>query len=70
MNIVIFCLTIALIYGIICYSAKLWRKADIKEKMEEIAELEEKYDNVKAFKKIHKGNLKEKRKTIKSFIKE
>ena len=70
MNIIIFCLTILVIYGIIAKTIKAYKKLDIKQKMEDIEETEENYENVVKFKKAHKGDLKKKKKIIKTFTKE
>ena len=70
MNIIIFCLTILVIYGIIAKTIKAYKKLDIKQRMEDIEETEENYENVVKFKKAHKGNIEKKKQTIETFTKE
>ena len=67
MNILIFSLTILAMYGIIVYSFKLWKNADIKEKMQDIENTEENYKDIIKFKKAHKGNITKKEEVIKDF---
>ena len=78
MNIFIFCLTILAIYGILVMLYKALKNPEytdetqkkIRERMEEIKETEDTYNNVVKFKKTHKGNLKKKQQTIETFTKE
>ena len=70
MNVVIFSLTILAIYGIINFSYKLWKRADIKEKKREIDDIYIQEAEIRTFKKAHKGNRKQQRKNIKNFNKE
>ena len=78
MNLFIFSLTIALGYGIILYAYRAFQRADkaehtedthdkINERMEDIKETEENYNNVVNFKKDHKGNIEKKQDTIDKF---
>ena len=67
MNVVIFSLTILAMYGIIAYAYKAWKRAEVEDKMEEIEEIEHQHAEILAFKKVHKGDVKKKRKTIKDF---
>ena len=70
MNILIFSLTVLVIYGILSKGHKAWKSADIHEKMEEIEDIEEQNAEILEFKKAHKGDLNKKRKNIKKFNKE
>ena len=69
MNIGIFCLTIFATYGIINIAYKAWKRADLKEKMKDIEEIETQYDDIKIFKKKHKGDINKKQQTVKNFTK-
>ena len=70
MNIVIFSLQVILLYVIIMKAYSAWKKADIKEKMNKIQEVEENYSNVMKFKKTHKTNLNKEKEVINQFTKE
>lgn len=70
MNIIIFSLTILVIYGIMTYAYSAIKNADIKEKMEEIEDIEKQCETIKEFKKTHKGDLKKQKETITTFTKE
>lgn len=70
MNIVIFCLTILACCGIITKAYKAWKRADLKEKMLELEEISNDYDDIIQYKKNYKGKPKVKRKAIKNFYKE
>ncbi len=77
MSVIIFCLTITAMYAIMVIAYKAWKRADEQEKNEEILdkmhdieEVGEQYENVKQFKKTHKGDVKKQRKEIKKFTKE
>lgn len=70
MNVIIFSLTILCIYAIMRRGYSAWKNADLREKMQEIEDIEERYDNVKKFKKVHKGDINEKKETVDKFIKE
>jgi hypothetical protein len=75
MNIFIFCLTILAMYGILRYAHKAWKRAEyteegqtkIRDRMEEIEDLEQNYENIIDFNKSHKGSIKKKQKTIDKF---
>ena len=67
MNVIIFSLTILVIYGIMMYAYKAWNRADIKEKMNEIKETEKIYEDVMEFKKEHGKNIDRKKDTVEQF---
>ena len=70
MGIVIFSLTILICYGIMTKAHKAFKNIEIKEKMEEIENIEEQSAEILKFKKAHKGNLNKKRETIENFKQE
>jgi len=70
MSIIIFSLTVLLGYVILTKAYKALKKADIEDKMKETKDLEKHEAEILEFKKVHDGDLNEKRKTIKNFTKE
>ena len=70
MNIVIFSLTALIVYGILQYGYKLWKKAELEDKMSELEEIDTDNENILEYKKTHKGDINKKRKTIKQFYEE
>ena len=83
MNIIIFCLTILVIYAIMVKAYKIYLEVDeneknedldngvnseMKDRMRAIQTTERQYDEIIQFKKDHKGNLVQKEEVIKKFI--
>lgn len=70
MTVIILCLTVLIIYGILTYAYKLWNRAGVTEKMEEIRETEKANKIINDFRKAHRGNLDKKRDNINKFKQE
>jgi hypothetical protein len=70
MNVIIFSLTVLVMYGIISYAYKLWKRADLQEKMGDLEEIDTQNESILQYKKSHKGSYNKKRKTIKNFYEE
>ena len=70
MIVVTFCLTVLIIYGILTFAYKEWKRLEVRNKMEEIKETEKTDRIISEFKKAHRGNLGKKRDNINKFKQE
>lgn len=71
MNVVIFSLTILAVYAIMSKAYQSWKRADLKEKMSDLQEINTQHEEIIQFKKKYKtGQAKKQHKTIKNFYKE
>ena len=67
MNIIIFSLTILGCWVIIRIALKAWNKANMRNRMEKIEEVDKDYNKVLNFKKTHKGKT-DKKQVIDDFV--